>query len=755
MKRIFILVSILWSICSVGQNKPPDSLWLLKAGSSNLLSDFQEGYNTFYFESISEFESKEDSFNKLLGTQAQLLFLYDGEKEIVDDFLQNSRRNSNYLFNSSKENQLFGVEKKQLNHIRFLTDSLSEITVCEEFNLISADSLKSKKEIDFFLEDVLYKKGVVPDIITSPFIKNIEYLKKQYYKKPVYKIRVTYNGKDLPKVNWKEFPHLETCGILRTAASTLSPLKRGYMFSPDIYNFTDKNTKITGPKTFRAIRYRLEEKIRYSVPLDDETSNLTNNSDKSTPTAISFKKDQDRGKNVAIFNGTSSYIDIRSQPEERLEEISISAWVKPNEVDGSFSLIGKGEAFSAKIYNGKLQFTTTGIKDHTTSKPVVKKDEWSHVAFVYVPNQKLYFYVNGNLIEEIAASDMVQTDHALLIGSNLWGQYYSGLMSNLKIWERALSDEEIENVFLERSLENQGSFLIGNWLWLSVILLVLIIPALLIYQRNQRRSRHLKKQSKESPRSEKNANSPACTLNREANSINLLNGFTVWNLKGEDITSKFSPKRKELLILILLFTLKEDGITSKKLSDFLWPGFPSNNKKNNRSTQIKELRNIFFNQVDAKIIFSDKKWQLHSKGALIVDVFLLNNAFPGFWSSKKEVLSEIEALDLARIVSKGALLPQLELEWLDNIKAEYSSRVLDLLNPFLENETLNSTEKLEIIEAILVIDPLFETAIRKKVTFLLAEKKYGSAKKTVENYKKLYERYYNETIDPEFLRLVK
>ncbi len=755
MKRFFILVFILWSVCTFGQNKHSDSLWLLKAGSSNLLSDFQQGYNTFYFESVSKFKSKEESFNQLLNTQNQVLFLYNREKEKVHDFLHDSLRVSISLLNSSKENQLFVVGKKQLNHIRYLTDSLSEIRICEEFNLISTDSLKSRKEIDFFLEDLIYKKGVVPNIITSPFIKNIEYLKREYYKKPIYRARVTYNGKELHKVSWKEFPHLETCGIFRTGASTLSPQKRGYMFSPDIYNFTDENSKITGPKTFRAIKYELDEKLRFSLDLDGGAGNLVNKADKSTPTAISFKKDRHKGGNVAIFNGTSSYIDIRSQQEEKLEEISISVWVKPNEVDGSFSLIGKGEAFSAKIYNGRLQFTTTGIKDHTTSEPVVKKDEWNHVAFVYVPNQKLYFYVNGSLIEEIAASDIIQTDHALLVGSNLWGQYYSGLMSNLKIWERALSDEEIQNVFLERSLESQGSFLISNWLWLSFILFILIISALLINRRNQKRSIPLKKESEESSNPEKNFITPASALDWEINSINLLNGFKVWNLKGEDITSKFSPKRKELLILILLFTLKEGGIDSKKLSDILWPGFPLKNKKNNRSTQIKELRNIFFNQVDTEIIFSDRKWQLQIKGTLIVDVFLLNHVFPGFWSTKKRVLSEIEALDLARIVSKGALLPQLELEWLDNIKAEYNSRVLDLLNPFLEDEALNSTDKMEIIDAILVVDPLFESAIKKKVSCLLQEKKYGSAKKTVENYKKLYESYYNETIDPEFLRLVK
>ncbi|WP_339656075.1 LamG-like jellyroll fold domain-containing protein, partial [uncultured Salegentibacter sp.] len=425
----------------------------------------------------------------------------------------------------------------------------------------------------------------------------------------------------------------------------------------------------------------------------------------------------------------------------------ISAWIKPDEVDGSFSLIGKGEAFSAKIYFGRLQFTTTGIKDHTTSKRVIKKGEWTHVAFVYVPKQKLYLYVNGSLVEEIAASDIRQTDHALLIGTNLWGQYYSGLMSDLKIWDRALSDDEIKSVYLEKTDDNHHSFLADNWLYLSGLFLILIIPAFFIF-----RKKPTAKQ--ETPTLEDKALAPI-HQNIKLNSINLLNGFKVWNLNGEDITSKFSPKRRELLILILLFTLKDSGITSKKLSDILWPGFPAQNKKNNRSTQIKELRKILEKQLESEILFDEKKWQLEIAENGKIDVFTLNKILPDFWSSEKEIHSEVQAIEFARIVSKGPLLPQVEVEWLDAIKAEYNSRVLDLLSPFLENEVLNSAEKIEVIEAILVVDPLFEPAVRKKVSCLLQQEKYGSAKKTVENYKKLYESYYNETIDPEFMKIVK
>ncbi|WP_083634121.1 LamG domain-containing protein [Salegentibacter sp. T436] len=747
MMRFFILVAILWSVCSWGQNKHPDSLWLSKSERLDFPGDLQKGYNAFFIETIPEFQSNFNGLKPLFTSEKQILFIHDFKPKELQNISPDTLKISSNLFESSEEIKLFIVENKRFNNILYQPDSLTDLGLCKEFNRVNTDSLKSKKEIDFFLQDLLHTKGVVPDLIVSPYIADIGYLKEKYYKEPVYRAKVTYNNEELNNVSWKEFPHLETCGVFRTSDSTLSPQKRGFMFSPDIYNFTDKNTRISGPKTFRAIKYELGERLRYSLPLEDEINNLANRTDKSTPTDIDFVEDINREKSVSIFNGASSYIDIRNKPEEWLEEISISAWIKPDEVDGSFSLIGKGEAFSAKIYFGRLQFTTTGIKDHTTSKRVIKKGEWTHVAFVYVPKQKLYLYVNGSLVEEIAASDIRQTDHALLIGTNLWGQYYSGLMSDLKIWDRALSDDEIKSVYLEKTDDNHHSFLADNWLYLSGLFLILIIPAFFIF-----RKKPTAKQ--ETPTLEDKALAPI-HQNIKLNSINLLNGFKVWNLNGEDITSKFSPKRRELLILILLFTLKDSGITSKKLSDILWPGFTAQNKKNNRSTQIKELRKILEKQLESEILFDEKKWQLEIAENGKIDVFTLNKILPDFWSSEKEIHSEVQAIEFARIVSKGPLLPQVEVEWLDAIKAEYNSRVLDLLSPFLENEVLNSAEKIEVIEAILVVDPLFEPAVRKKVSCLLQQEKYGSAKKTVENYKKLYESYYNETIDPEFMKIVK
>ena len=51
----------------------------------------------------------------------------------------------------------------------------------------------------------------------------------------------------------------------------------------------------------------------------------------------------------------------------------------------------------------------------------------------------------------------------------------------------------------------------------------------------------------------------------------LFGGFQVFSLKKEDITNKFSPLLKELFLLILLYSHKNNkGISSEKILEYLW-----------------------------------------------------------------------------------------------------------------------------------------------------------------------------------------
>ncbi|MGY5851163.1 LamG domain-containing protein [Salegentibacter sp. F14] len=749
MKKFLLYFFLIWSIVGSAQQGSKAPV-IARTGFGDLKENLQKGYEAFQIEK-SEFNSSTATVlsNYLQEHKGKKLILFIQENDIAfykQNFATDIQISENILMYGNQDAQLYLVTREDFHsHFDFFELKEHDIegnTSCKKFNWVCADSLNNSEAIEDIQYNLTEKFGIVPDFIHLQSISDLAELQESFARKPLYKAVVLFNGEELNNIGWKEYPGLETCGIFRTQDSTLTPQKRGFMFSPDIYNFTDKNTRINGPKIFRAYKYELKEKLRYSLPLEEEVINLAHPEDKSTHTDLEFIKDPHKGL-VADFNGVSSYIDIRSVPEGELEELSISAWIKPSEVSGSYSLIGKGEAFSAKIFNGRLRFTTPGIKDHTTSKPIIKPDVWSHIALVYIPGKELYFYLNGELIESVPASDIEQTDHALLIGTNLWGQYYAGLLSELNIWDRALNDQEIKEVYQSMNTSAKEE---NPWLMWIPISLLFVVPILLLGKKWFNKNGINKKVYVPDPLPHTNKNS-----------LILLNGFKVWNNRGEDMTYKFSPKRKELIILILIYTIKEGGISSKKMSEILWPGFTSQSKKNNRSTQIKEIRKIFEDNLSIEIGFKDKKWQILKGPEVSIDIFKLQELAPHFLSAEPtELKNKPSLLEFSRIVARGPLLPQMEYEWLDQLKSEYNNAILDLLTPHLESSPNYSTsELLDIINAILVIDPLFETAIKRKVECLLKEGRHMSARKVIENYKRQYEILYNENIDPEFLKLVK
>ncbi|MEO6633485.1 MAG: kelch repeat-containing protein, partial [Mucilaginibacter sp.] len=79
---------------------------------------------------------------------------------------------------------------------------------------------------------------------------------------------------------------------------------------------------------------------------------------------------------------------------------------------------------------------------------------------------------------------------------------------------------------------------------------------------------------------------------KRANAIYLLGEFTAYDKNSRDITYMFSPKIKQLFILILLNSNNETGVVSKKISTTLWPDKDVAKTKNIKNVTINHLRGI-------------------------------------------------------------------------------------------------------------------------------------------------------------------
>ena len=79
-------------------------------------------------------------------------------------------------------------------------------------------------------------------------------------------------------------------------------------------------------------------------------------------------------------------------------------------------------------------------------------------------------------------------------------------------------------------------------------------------------------------------------FDRSRSAISLLGTFNVRDKDGNDITSNFTPRLKSLLVLLILYTEKDEkGILTRKVTDMLWSAHRITEKqKAGKARNIKE-----------------------------------------------------------------------------------------------------------------------------------------------------------------------
>jgi|GEM_PF-1167177 len=141
----------------------------------------------------------------------------------------------------------------------------------------------------------------------------------------------------------------------------------------------------------------------------------------------------------------------------RTGEITIAAWVKPdgNNIDNGNAVISKCcEPYGlftwlASPANGlSAVFSSAAVY----SGYVIPNNVWSHIAVAYDGNTAR-FYCNGSLVATRSFPRGLAMDNGdLYIGASPSGapEDFSGIMDDVRIYNKALSDGEVYNVFISR-----------------------------------------------------------------------------------------------------------------------------------------------------------------------------------------------------------------------------------------------------------------------------------------------------------------
>jgi len=175
-----------------------------------------------------------------------------------------------------------------------------------------------------------------------------------------------------------------------------------------------------------------------------------------------------------LFNGTgSSYAFTDEKNTFNLNEFTYSCWLKPNTgfgraYSGYIDFVSRWGHWGASNQSFALSLSTDGrVKgylyemnssqvSHSSNYTIyetskrIDADVWSHIAMTYV-NRKLKIYINTELVLDMASVHPQSSSlYGLTIGKrpdNNQQSYYSGAMDDLRIYNKALTQEEIKKIF--------------------------------------------------------------------------------------------------------------------------------------------------------------------------------------------------------------------------------------------------------------------------------------------------------------------
>ncbi|MGV8092703.1 MAG: LamG domain-containing protein [Mangrovibacterium sp.] len=552
----------------------------------------------------------------------------------------------------------------------------------------------------------------------------------------------------LGHVSWKGYPHSKTNGyfcfpLLPSKTLPFVPYKPGYRFSPDIIYDSPGNRGFL--KEFKALGLSSDFGLTDHFVSGNRIMNRQRKNDQEIiSSGVELIHDEKRGECV-LFPGRA-YLDAGTQSISTLKpNFTVTAWIKPTRLSDNNSILGKGTYFVLKLHNGLLTYTMQGIKDYFSVHSRIPVNQWTFISLVHSAYEnRIRFYINGQLTDQIdLLSAYRESDHTLLIGSNLWEEFFEGAIGEIKIWQRELNEDEIYRQYLG-SINGNKKPLSSLFIWL-LIPVCLLLTGFLVWKQD----RVFRKKKAQTPvRNNDHVHSIACEK------ILCFGGLRVLNREGTDISRKFSPKLKQLFVLIFLNSVNgQKGINTKKLSEILWPGMSLQDSKNTRGTNIQNLKSILSLCSGIRLVFRDKFWLIELDPTCYSDYADSLTRIDELEKLPKDVpIPVLELKALLEILKAGTPFPNMTGSWLDPYISKLSDRIIELGLIFLDrlDEKRDATLLYELAEVISLYDPLNEPALNKKLCLLTHQGKLGLARTVYDHFARLYQELYQEPYPVDF-----
>ena len=161
------------------------------------------------------------------------------------------------------------------------------------------------------------------------------------------------------------------------------------------------------------------------------------------------------------LDGDGDYIEIANEPNFDITgQITISAWVKANQLDKEYqAIVTKGDS-AWRIQRNQdqdtLEFACSGLQVQNGNQygalygtKTINDGKWHHITGVY-DGEKMYIYMDGIVDVSQSASGAIATnDYPVFIGENAQetGRCWCGLIDDVRVYNYALSEDEILSLY--------------------------------------------------------------------------------------------------------------------------------------------------------------------------------------------------------------------------------------------------------------------------------------------------------------------
>jgi two-component SAPR family response regulator len=572
---------------------------------------------------------------------------------------------------------------------------------------------------------------------------------------------ITYNAQILDYVNWESTGSLTSgkyCFPVGPGDNIiLTPKSPGFRFSPSTVTFNEPIESII--QHFVAIPYEITDNLEGHYTFVKEARDFSINRFDGKPNKVKFTNDSVRST-VAEF-GQDSYIILPGAEAFKLREhdFTVAAWVKikeylPNKRD--YCIIGtKNNSYQQGIHllirNSKPYFGF--YNNDLQGQTVLEAGTWYHLVWRYNKlSGEQAIYVNGKLDSRSLGHPAYKGRDNLYIGvaGFNWSSNMNGNIDNLSIWSRALGEEEIWGMSKEviEIVPIKNVFILYPVLSRSIIAILTL--SLLVLAWFKIPFHKLKKQPSVADRirtiESGNIQKP------QSNYIQFFGDFKVLDKEGRDITSLFTPKLKQLFMIILLYSQRnKNGISTKELTDILWMGHSSQSAKNSRGVTMRKLRLLLESLDSVQINFHVDRWSMVFSGQVYCDYVQCVDLL-----KREKVHDNDFNLRFYHIIQEGELFKGESYDWLDDFKGFIGNNIVDILLKFIDELSIqNDTELiLSLAERILESDPVNDQALAYKLKTLIRMNNYNLAKFTFDRFGGLYEEMYGEKFKVKFEELI-